>query len=203
MGDSGRMAVFTDPEGAAFCVWQAKEHKGARIVNEHGSLNFNGLNTRDPEGRKVFYGAVFGWRTLGLPGGFQMGRPPAMATTWRRSTGHPQTGRGRWRPGGLRGRGRLDRPDRGRPAGRAAALGRTFAVDDADAIAEGGRAGRQGGRLADGRALAADDGHRRPARRHLHREQVRPREPRPGDPGGYDERLPAARPARLRSHGPG
>ena len=28
------MAVFADPEGAAFCVWQAKEHKGARVVNE-------------------------------------------------------------------------------------------------------------------------------------------------------------------------
>ena len=28
--DAGRMAVFTDPEGAAFCVWQAKEHKGAQ-----------------------------------------------------------------------------------------------------------------------------------------------------------------------------
>ena len=29
--DSGRMAVLTDPEGAAFCVWQAKNHKGARL----------------------------------------------------------------------------------------------------------------------------------------------------------------------------
>ena len=28
--------MFTDPEGAAFCVWRAKEHKGARIVNEPG-----------------------------------------------------------------------------------------------------------------------------------------------------------------------
>ena len=27
---AGRMAVCTDPEGAAFRVWQAKEHKGAR-----------------------------------------------------------------------------------------------------------------------------------------------------------------------------
>jgi uncharacterized protein len=26
--DAGRMAVFADPEGAAFCVWQAKEHQG-------------------------------------------------------------------------------------------------------------------------------------------------------------------------------
>jgi uncharacterized protein len=70
--DAGRMAVFADPEGAVICVWQAKEHKGARIVNEAGSLNFNGLNTRDVEGAKSFYGAVFGWRTLTLEGGAQM-----------------------------------------------------------------------------------------------------------------------------------
>jgi uncharacterized protein len=67
--DAGRMAVLTDPEGAAFCVWQAKDHKGAKVVNEHGSLNFNGLAARDPEAAKAFYGAVFGWRTLALPAG--------------------------------------------------------------------------------------------------------------------------------------
>ncbi len=61
--DAGRMAVLTDPEGAAFFVWQAYNQKGAKIVNEHGSLNFNGLATRDPEGAKAFYGAVFGWQT--------------------------------------------------------------------------------------------------------------------------------------------
>jgi uncharacterized protein len=66
--DSGRMAVFTDPEGAACCVWQAKEHKGARIVNEPVSLAFNGLNTRDVDGAKSFYGVVFGWTTLALDG---------------------------------------------------------------------------------------------------------------------------------------
>jgi uncharacterized protein len=70
--DAGRTAVFTDPEGAAFCVWQAKENKGLGIVNEHGSLNFNELNTRDADGAKSFYGAVFGWQTLELEGGFQM-----------------------------------------------------------------------------------------------------------------------------------
>ena len=32
--DAGRMAVLTDPEGAVFCVWQAKQQKGARIVND-------------------------------------------------------------------------------------------------------------------------------------------------------------------------
>lgn len=67
--DSGRMAVLVDPEGAALCVWEAKDHKGARVVNEHGSLNFNGLATRDPEGAKAFYGSVFGWKTLALASG--------------------------------------------------------------------------------------------------------------------------------------
>lgn len=74
--NAGRMAMFTDPEGAAFCVWQAKEHKGARIVNEPGSLNFNGLNTRDAAGAKSFYGALFGWQTLGLGAGAEMWKLP-------------------------------------------------------------------------------------------------------------------------------
>ena len=67
--DAGRMAVLADPEGAVFCVWQAKAHRGARIVNEPGSLNFNALATRDPEAAKRFYGAVFGWTTLDLGSG--------------------------------------------------------------------------------------------------------------------------------------
>jgi uncharacterized protein len=72
----GRMAVFTDPEGAGFCVWQARKQKGARIVNEHGTLNFNGLNTREAERAKSFYGSVFGWETLSLGDGAEMWRLP-------------------------------------------------------------------------------------------------------------------------------
>jgi predicted enzyme related to lactoylglutathione lyase len=77
--DAGRMAVLADPEGAAFCVWQAKQHKGAVLVNEPGTWNFSELNTRDPEGAQVFYGAVFGWEaeTVDLgEGGFTMWRVP-------------------------------------------------------------------------------------------------------------------------------
>jgi predicted enzyme related to lactoylglutathione lyase len=70
--DAGRTAAFTDPEGAAFRVWQAKENKGAQLVNEPGSLNLNGLNTRDVAGAKSFYGSAFGWRTLTLQGGLEM-----------------------------------------------------------------------------------------------------------------------------------
>jgi predicted enzyme related to lactoylglutathione lyase len=67
--EAGRMAVFADPEGAVFCAWQPARHRGAQIVNENGSLNFNTLNTRDVEGAKRFYGAVFGWGVLDLGGG--------------------------------------------------------------------------------------------------------------------------------------
>ena len=35
-------------------------------------MNFNGLNTRDAEGAKSFYGSVFGWGTLSLGGGAEM-----------------------------------------------------------------------------------------------------------------------------------
>jgi predicted enzyme related to lactoylglutathione lyase len=74
--DAGRMAVCSDPEGAAFCVWQAKEHRGAQIVNEPGSLNFNNLNTRDTAGARSFYGEVFGWEMLDLQGGGTLWRLP-------------------------------------------------------------------------------------------------------------------------------
>jgi hypothetical protein len=70
--DAGRMAVLADPEGAVFCVWQARRNPGAELVNEHGTVNFNGLNTRDVASAKAFYGSVFGWRTLSLPGGVEM-----------------------------------------------------------------------------------------------------------------------------------
>jgi uncharacterized protein len=67
--DSGRMAVLADPEGAVFCVWQPNQHRGAGVVNEPGSLNFNGLHTRNVEAAKAFYGSVFGWDTLEVDGG--------------------------------------------------------------------------------------------------------------------------------------
>jgi predicted enzyme related to lactoylglutathione lyase len=143
---AGRMAVFADPEGAVFSVWQPNEHRGARIVNEHGSLNFNDLHTRDPEGAKSFYGSVFGWETLSLDGGFQAWTLPGYAEHLEK--GDP----------GLRER----MAEAGAPEGFAdvvasivpipddqpdtpAHWGVTFAVDDADAIAE--KASELGGKV--------------------------------------------------------
>ena len=143
---SGRMAVFTDPEGAAFCVWQAREHKGSTLVNEHGTVNFNGLNTRDAEGAKSFYGKVFGWTTLALPGGAEMWTLPGYGDYLERDT--PGLREQVEAVGGPKGFEDVvasinpipdDQPDT--PAHWSV----TFAVDDADAIAE--RAGELGGKV--------------------------------------------------------
>ncbi len=76
VGDAGRMATCADPEGAVFCLWQARRHRGARVVNEPGSLNFNVLQTRDARAARAFYCEVFGWQVLDLGGGGQMWRLP-------------------------------------------------------------------------------------------------------------------------------
>jgi predicted enzyme related to lactoylglutathione lyase len=134
--DAGRMAVFTDPEGAAFCVWQAKEQKGAQIVNEPGSLNFNGLNTRDVEGAKSFYGSVFGWQTLTLEGDAEMWTLPGYGDHLERA--NPDLRKQLAEMGGPAGFEDVvasinpipdDQPD------VAAHWNVTFAVDDADATA--------------------------------------------------------------------
>ena len=144
--DFGRMAVFTDPEGAAFCVWQAKEHKGAQVVNEPGSLNFNGLNTRDVDGAKAFYGSVFGWQTLKLEGGFEMWILPGYGDYLERDD--PELRKRVAEVGGPTGFEDVvasinpiadDRPDV--PAHWSV----TFAVDDADAVAN--RATELGGKV--------------------------------------------------------
>jgi hypothetical protein len=62
--DAGRMAMAADPEGAVFGLWQPGRHRGATAVNEPGSHTFNGLHSRDVDGAKAFYGAVFGWELL-------------------------------------------------------------------------------------------------------------------------------------------
>lgn len=59
--DLGRMAIFVDPEGAVFGVWQPGAFPGAGVVNESNALVWNELNTRDPDQMRRFYGAVFGW----------------------------------------------------------------------------------------------------------------------------------------------
>ena len=177
--DSGRMAVFADPEGAAFSVWQAKEQKGAQVVNEAGALNFNGLGTRDVEGAKAFYGAVFGWQTMSVGGGAQMWTLPGYGDHLEERTP------------GLR----EQMAEMGGPSGfeDVVASINPIADDQPDIPAnwsvtfahrrrgrhrrEGGRARRQADRGAVRRPVGQDDRHRRSPGSDADRKPVRAREP--------------------------
>jgi predicted enzyme related to lactoylglutathione lyase len=59
--DMGRMAVASDPAGAAFAIWQPKGQVGAQVTNEPGAMCWNELAARDVEGAKRFYKAILGW----------------------------------------------------------------------------------------------------------------------------------------------
>ncbi len=147
MMQAGRMAVCTDPEGAAFRLWQAKQHKGARIVNEPGSLNFNSLNVRDADRARSFYGSLFGWETLDIEGGGEMWRLPGYGDFLAQSD--PEL-RKRQAASGAAPEGFADvvatlNPIVPNQPEVPAHWSVTFAVDDADATAE--RATALGGRV--------------------------------------------------------
>lgn len=63
---AGRMAVLADPAGAVCMCWEPKDMIGAELAREPGTLAWNELTTRDVDGSKRFYGAVFGWTTTAM-----------------------------------------------------------------------------------------------------------------------------------------
>jgi hypothetical protein len=66
VSEYGRLAIFIDPEGAFFGIWEPGDFAGAELVDERATLGWNELNSRDPERAKEFYGAVFGWEANDL-----------------------------------------------------------------------------------------------------------------------------------------
>jgi predicted enzyme related to lactoylglutathione lyase len=141
--EAGRMAVCADPAGAVFSAWQPNQHRGAQVVNEPGSLNFNILNTGDVDGAREFYGAVFGWDLLDAGGAGSMWALPAYGDFLEQL-----------RPGTRAGMAEMGAPPRFEEvvAGLSplsddtpAHWGVTFAVEDADAIAA--RATELGGQV--------------------------------------------------------
>ena len=149
--DAGRMGVFSDPSGAVFRVWQANKHRGAQLVNEPGTWNWSTLNSRDPEGSKAFYAAVFGWEaaTVNLgEGDVTMWRVPGYAEFLEVSD--PDLRRRQALAGAPEGFEdaiawmvplTTDQPQEDVPSHWSV----TFAVDDTDAIAE--RATALGGKV--------------------------------------------------------
>jgi predicted enzyme related to lactoylglutathione lyase len=59
--DLGRMAIAADPGGAAFGLWEARQHTGFQRANEPGSVSWNENLSRDYDRNKAFYQAVFGY----------------------------------------------------------------------------------------------------------------------------------------------
>jgi predicted enzyme related to lactoylglutathione lyase len=143
--DSGRMGVFADREGAVFCAWQAKSHRGAAVVNEPGSLNFNVLNTRDIEGAKAFYGAVFGWEALDAGGATMWALAAYGDLLERRTPGTRENMAAMGAPKRFEDVVASAAPIAGDQPDTTAHWGVTFAVDDADATAA--RAQELGGQV--------------------------------------------------------
>lgn len=122
--DLGRMAVFLDPSGGAFGVWQPGTFPGAGLVNAPGALSWNELNTRDVAAAEGFYGSIFGWtfttQDMGAAGTYttiELGGSPV---------------------GGI-----LNMTERGVPAEIPTHWQLYFTVEDADATAA--KAGQAGG----------------------------------------------------------
>jgi len=82
--EHGRMAVITDPQGATFCVWQAKAHIGIHVHGEPNSLGWTQLNAKDTAVAKTFYTELIGWKVQdnAMPG--EMG---GVYTTWLKADG--------------------------------------------------------------------------------------------------------------------
>ena len=96
IGPAGRMAVFADPQGAEFCVWQAGLTPGSELVNEVGAVVFNTLHTPDLPAAVDFYAAVFGWEMEAEGEQSWMIRLPGYRRTRTRSSpGSPRAWR-RW-----------------------------------------------------------------------------------------------------------
>jgi predicted enzyme related to lactoylglutathione lyase len=78
--DLGRTAVFADPSGARFSVWQPGTHTGFDVAGESGGVSWTELYTRDESAAFDFYREVFGWGSSSMPfpdgsGSYRMAYP--------------------------------------------------------------------------------------------------------------------------------
>ena len=63
VGDAGRMALCTDPEGCRFALWQGQDHIGIKRSQESNTLCWVELACRDTAAAKQFYSRVLGYQT--------------------------------------------------------------------------------------------------------------------------------------------
>jgi predicted enzyme related to lactoylglutathione lyase len=65
---AGRMALALDSTGAAFGIWQGREHRGAQLANEHGAFTWNENMNDAPDKAREFYRDVYGYEYDEMPG---------------------------------------------------------------------------------------------------------------------------------------
>ena len=58
--ESGRMAVLSDPTGAAVALWQPRNHVGAGVKYEPGAMAWCEVMTTDPDAATAFYTDLLG-----------------------------------------------------------------------------------------------------------------------------------------------
>lgn len=142
--DLGRMALFRDPTGAGFGVWQPGANRGLDVVGESGTLCWTELYTPDPVADLSFYDMVFGMEAHtaaeGAGGAYTLLRP---------------SGTGQEPPGDAFG---AVVPLAGDPSEAAGGPSWTpyFRVDDLDAVVA--EAERSGGKVRRGPSDLADLG---------------------------------------------
>ena len=58
--DAGRMAFVMDDQGVGCCLWEARLHKGAQVINEPGAFTWVELYVPDTDKAAEFYRAALG-----------------------------------------------------------------------------------------------------------------------------------------------
>jgi uncharacterized protein len=66
---AGRLAAVSDPQGAAFGLWEPRDFAGAGVVNDPGTMVWQQLSTSDVEAARDWYSELFGWTWEDLEGG--------------------------------------------------------------------------------------------------------------------------------------
>jgi predicted enzyme related to lactoylglutathione lyase len=61
VAQNGRMSVIQDPAGGHFCLWQGNQTPGIGIGGENNTFCWADINTKDREGVRKFYEALFSW----------------------------------------------------------------------------------------------------------------------------------------------
>lgn len=67
IGEQGSMAMCADPSGAVFGFWQPGIHYGAQLTDEHGSMTWCEVNSRDANKATDFYIKLCGLADQQMP----------------------------------------------------------------------------------------------------------------------------------------